>query len=147
MEGSPDEEDALSLLGDEDLPDAPLMEPSPEELDIDDLVEDHFEDAEELPLADFETASDTEEPEELVEEVEELEELTLDVDSEPSNLVLETPEHIEMPIPRLRISRTGRMELCLRFIEELPAEESFEGFNEIACIMRNPPCRRKTYRR
>jgi hypothetical protein len=32
------------------LPEAPLLEPTPEELDIEDLVEDGFEDAEELPL-------------------------------------------------------------------------------------------------
>ena len=127
LEGSLEEDDALPLLDDEDLPDAPLLEPSPEELDIDDLVEDHFEDAEELPLADFETASDTEEPEELLEEVEELEELTLDVDSEPSNLVLETPEHIEMPIPEIEDIQDGSDEALPEIRRRTPCGGGFRG--------------------
>ena len=89
-----EEAEELELTDEEELPEAPLLEPSPEELDIDDLVEEKFEEAEELPLAEFEPADGLEEPADLEEETEELEELTLDLDSEPSPLVLESPEKI-----------------------------------------------------
>lgn len=131
LEGELSEADALSLESDKTLPEAPLLESLPEELDIDELVEDRFEDAEELPLAEFEAPKDLQEPEDLIEESEELEELTLDVESEPSNIVLESPEHVEMPIPEIEVPSSVEEELP-EFVEEIPMEESSDNLGEIA---------------
>lgn len=122
----------LELAGEEDLPEAPLLEPSPEELNIDELVEEGFEEAEELPLAEFESAEGLEEAADLEEESEELEELTLDLDSEPSSIVLESPENIELPIPEIEETEPGSMESAPEFVEELASEEDSAGLGEIA---------------
>ncbi len=124
-----EETEELGMTDEEELPEAPLLEPSPEELDIDDLVEERFEEAEELPLAEFEPAEGLEEPADLEEETEELEELTLDLDSEPSPLVLESPENIELPIPEIEEEDSGA---AAEFVEELPVEEDTSGLGEIA---------------
>lgn len=124
-----EEAEELELTDEEELPEAPLLEPSPEELDIDDLVEEKFEEAEELPLAEFEPADGLEEPADLEEETEELEELTLDLDSEPSPLVLESPENIELPIPEIEEEDSGGAE---EFVEELSVEEDTSAIGEIA---------------
>jgi hypothetical protein len=121
----------LELAGGEDLPEAPLLEPSPEELNIDELVEEGFEEAEELPLAEFESAEGLEEAADLEEESEELEELTLDLDSETSPIVLESPENIELPIPEIEETEPGSMESAPEFVEELAAEEDTAGLGEI----------------
>ncbi len=127
-----EEAEELQLIGEEELPEAPLLEPSPEELDIDDLVEERFEDAEELPLAEFEPADGLEEPADLDGDTEELEELTLELDSEPAPLVLETPDNIELPMAGIDETASGAGNFVPEFVEELPAEEDSGGFGEIA---------------
>ena len=134
-----EEAEELELAEEEDLPEAPLLEPSPEELNIDELVEERFEEAEELPLAEFQSADDLEEVTGLEEESEELEELTLDLDSEPSPLVLETPENIEMPIPEMEAAETDSGESAPEFVEGLSAEQDSEGLEEIALHYEESP--------
>jgi pilus assembly protein FimV len=128
-----EEVEDLSLSSGEELPEAPLLEPAPEDLEIDELTEDRFDDAEELPLAEFETPQDLKEPADLIEESEELEELTLDVDSEPSNIVLESPERVEMPIPEVESNQAPSAEEPFEeFVEDIPVEENADGLGEIA---------------
>lgn len=127
-----EEAEELELAVEEDLPEAPLLEPSPEELNIDELVEEGFEEAEELPLAEFESAEGLEEASDLQEESEELEELTLDLDSETSPLVLESPENIELPIPEIEETEPESMDSAPEFVEELASEEDSSGLEEIA---------------
>ena len=134
-----EEAEELQLLGEEELPEAPLLEPSPEELDIDDLVEERFEDAEELPLAEFESADGLEEPADLEEDTEELEELTLELDSEPATLVLETPKDIEIPIPEIEETPSESDDTVQEFVEELPSEADIDGFGEIALHQEESP--------
>ncbi len=131
LEEESSEPEELSLSEDQ-LPEVPLLEPNPEDLKIEDLEEDQSEDAEELPLAELESVPDTEEPSELLEETEDLEELTLDVENEPSDLVLEAPEHVELPIPEVEEELPGSEEPFPEFVEELPSEEPSDNLGEIA---------------
>lgn len=126
-----EEAEDLELAGEEDLAEAPLLEPSPEELNIDEILEDHLEEAEELPLAEFESAEGLEEASGLEEESEELEELTLDLDSEPSALVLESPENIEMPIPELDEEIPSSRGPAPEFVEEIGEGENADNLGEI----------------
>lgn len=128
-----EEPEELQLAGEEELPEAPLLEPSPEELDIEDLVEERFEEAEELPLAEFESAEDLEAASDLEEESEELEELTLELDSEEAPLVLETPENINVAVPEIE-EELGVEDAVPEFVEALPEVEEVEeaaSFGEI----------------
>ncbi|HSV55857.1 MAG TPA: hypothetical protein VLH39_01950, partial [Magnetospirillaceae bacterium] len=125
-----DEDEIHDLDAVDGLPEAPLLEPTPEELDIDDLLDDKFGETEELPLAEFESADRLIEPAELEEEPEELEELTLELDSEPIHLTLETPENITLPIPEIEDAASDDAEY-LEMIPDGPAEEA-DAFGEIA---------------
>ena len=139
LEENLEEPEELQLANEDELPEAPLLEPTPEELDIEDLVEERFEDAEELPLADFESTEDLDEPADLLEEAEELEELTLELDSEDSPLVLESPDKIDMPLPEMEEAAADTDGFAVEFVEELPGEDEPDKFGEIPLHQEDAP--------